>query len=175
MADTVAQMRADILSVLNLVDASSTIGGIHDYERWALHLDKILEILVDPTDNVVRSWMIIYRGYISDDVSSMFSQDLENVKSLSVRNHSWTVRGVLALDDSEATDKTFATVAETVSNELDADENLHNQDRYWGDPPMTPVDLETFEVRIMAGVLCHFAEISFTLSGIHIGSNRVPS
>ena len=173
MADSVAQMRTDILSVLNLVDASSNIGVVHDYERWALHLDKVLEILVDPTDNVVRSWMIIYRGYLADDVSSLFSQDLENVKSLSIRNHSWTVRGVLAVDDSAETDKTFATLAETVSNELDADENLHNQDRYYGDPPMTPVNLETFEVRIMAGVLCHFAEISFTLSGIHVGSNRV--
>ena len=172
MADTVAQMRADILSVLNLVDASSNIGVIHDYERWALHWENVLTILVDPTDNVVRSWMIVYRGYTSDDLSSMFSQDLGNVKSLSVRNHSWMVRGVLALDDSAATDKTFATLAETISNELDADADLHDQDKYYGDPPMTPVDLETFEVRIMAGVLCHFAEISFTLSGVHIGTNR---
>ncbi len=175
MADTIAQMRADILSVLNLLDANGNIGIIHDYERWALHYDKVLEILIDPTDNVVRSWMIVYRGFLSDDEASFFSQDALNVKGLSIRSHNWTVRGVLALDDSAATDKTFATLCQTLSNDLDADGNLHDQVRYWGDPPMSPVDLETFEVRSMAGVLVHFAEIVFTLTAVHIGTDRVPA
>lgn len=170
MADTVATLRSDIYSVLTTLDASSNIGLVHDYERWALHWENVLTVLKDPTDNVVRAWMIAYRGFTTIPEASFFSQVAPTNKSISIRVHSWVVRGVLAIDDSAASEKTFATLVENVANALDGDETLHDQDKYYGDPPMGPVELQTFEARSFAGVLCHVAELVFSVGAVHVGS-----
>jgi hypothetical protein len=169
VANTVAQIRADILDVLNTVDAAGNIGVIHDYERWALHWENVLTILRDPTDGVVRSWMIAYRGHVPEPMGSFYSTVPDQDRSLTVRAHRWLIRGVLAVDDGAESEKTFATNTETVANALDADPDLHNQTKYWGDPPSDPVSLDAFEIRVFAGVLCHVAEISMVVRSLHVG------
>jgi hypothetical protein len=169
LANTVAEIRADILGVLNTLDAASNIGVVHDYERWALHWDNVLTILRDPTDGVVRSWMIAYRGASPEPMGTFYSTVPDQDRSLSVRVHRWLVRGVLAVDDSAASEKTFATTTETICNALDADPDLHNQEKYWGDPPTEPVSLDAFEIRTFTGVLCHVAEIGVIVRSVHVG------
>lgn len=169
--NTVAQMRADIKSVLTTLDASSNIGVVHDYERWGLQLSDLLDILLDPTDDKIRSWMIVYQGFTTSLEAYDYSQIETTSKSITVRDHRWMIRGVWGLDDTNASEKSFATLVETLVNALDANETLHDQDRYWGDTPTSPASCETFEVRNFAGVLCHVAEITLTISGIHVGGS----
>lgn len=171
MANTVAQLRTDLTSVLTTLDAASNIGLVHSYERWALHWEKVLEVLRDPTDGVIRSWMVGYRGYTPEPFPvSVTTQTYAQNKSLTVRNHSWLVRGILALDDANASETTFATAVENVCNAFDSNETLHDSDRYWGHPPMPPVEA-TVDTRILAGVLCHVAEISMVIGAVHVGGS----
>lgn len=169
MADTVAQIRTDLYSVLTTLDAASNIGLVHQYERWALHWDQVLTVLRDPTDGVVRSWMIVYRGYSPEPLGSFYSEVEPTNKSLTIRTHRFMIRGVLAVNDSASSEITFATLTENVCNALDADGNLHDQKRYWGEPPTDPANLETFEIRSFAGVLCHVAEIGIQVRALHKG------
>lgn len=170
MADTVATMRTAIYAVLTRLDADSNIGLIHDYERWALQWEKVLEVLRDPTDGVVRSWMVIYGGEAPEIASSFYSQVPGTNKALVIRAHRWMIRGVLAVDDAAESEKTFANLTERVQNALDGDSTLHDQDQFYGDPPMAPCELVTFEIRSFSGVLCHVAEITFTLVGTHVAA-----
>lgn len=169
MADSVATIRSDIYAVLTTLDASSNIGLVHDYERWALHWEQVLDVLRDPTDGVIRSWMIGYRGFTNETPPSFFSQVEPTSKSLSIRSHRWVVRGVRAVDDTNESEKGFLLVTQTVANALDGATALHDEVKYWGSPPMTPVDLEAYDVRSFAGVLCHVAELVFSVSAVHVG------
>lgn len=171
MANTVAVIRTDIYNVLTTLDASNNIGLVHDYERWALQWEDVLSVLRDPVDEIVKSWMVVYQGFVPVPEASFFSQDYDYNKSLTVRAHRFLVRGVYAVDDANESEKTFATLTETVINALDSDETLHDQDRYWGDPPMLPAELSAFEIRSFAGVLCHIAEISILINAVHIGGS----
>lgn len=171
MTDSVATMRADIYAVLTTLDASSNIGLVHDYERWAMHWEDILDVLQDPTDNVIRSWMIGYRGFAPEPLpASWYSQIEGTSKSLSIRSHRWVARGILAVDDTNESEKTFSLATQTVANALDGAAALHNEEKYYGTPPMSPVELQTFDIRSFAGVLCHVAELVFSVTAIHVGT-----
>ena len=163
MGATDDQIRTDLYAVLTTLDASSNIGVVHEYERWALHLSDILTLLRDPTDNAVRSWMIAYKGFTAKHHE--YEDDYISGKALSIRTHRFLIRGVRSLDDSEETEKTFQAVAQAVCEALDKKENLHNQDRYWGKTP--PCSLDIFELRAFAGTLCHVAEISVEVTAFH--------
>lgn len=169
MADSVAQIRTDIYAVLTALDAAENIGLVHQYERWALHWGDVLTLLRDPTDGVARSWMIVYQGYSPEPLGGVYPQYEGVYKSLTVRAHRFLVRGVLALDDAASSEITFASTTEDICNALDADENLHSAVRYWGEPPTEPVNLDTFEIRSFAGVLCHVAEIGILVRALHKG------
>lgn len=76
------------------------------------------------------------------------------------RTYLWQIIGIMGLDDSAATQKTFATLAEDVVGALDADGDLHGASYH----DCGAASLDVFEERLFGSVLCHYAEINLVLS-----------
>ena len=78
------------------------------------------------------------------------------------RVHTFVIHGYLGLDDSAATAKTFATLAEAVCNALDADATL-NADAL--SSSRIPCQLDVDHV-LFYSKLCHHATIALAVAEI---------
>ncbi len=136
-------------AIYNAVNGVSNIGLVYDYERhtndWSDFLDKF-KTPVGGTDQI-RGWMVGYRG-ITESQGNIFKPAAKRVW----RKHRFQVLGVMGIDDSEATEKTFAALAEDVCDALDSDTTIHG---YLGTSPATL----GFDPRPFAGILVHAAAI----------------
>ncbi len=141
-----ATIRAAIYSAVNGV---SNIGKVYDYERhsndWSDFLDKF-KTTIGGT-NQIRGWMVGYRG-ITEAEGGRFTAPGGRIS----RKHRFQILGVMGIDDSEATEKTFAALAEDVCDALDSDDTIHG---YLGSSPA----MLGFDPKPFAGLLVHAAAI----------------
>lgn len=132
-------------AIYNAVSGVSNIGKVYDYERFVNDWSRFLDLFKTTIGSTpqIRGWMVGYAG-------------AETVREFQckIRRHRFVVRGFLRLDDSAASEKTAATLAESVTNALDADSTVHAHSF------TTEAQLEIFESRDFGGVLCHYAEIT---------------
>jgi len=149
-----ATIRAQIKTTLDTV---SNKGLTHDYMRWAIDESAFLDIAKTTISSVaqIRVWMIDYAGFVAE--SPWISRSTE-----AMRVHTFILHGYMGLDDSAATAKTFATLAETVCTALDDDATL-NADGLskYVDPCQLAVDHVMFYSK-----LCHHAVITFAVAEI---------
>lgn len=135
-------------AIYNAVNGVTDIGLVYDYERhsndWGAFLD-FFKTTIDSTDQI-RGWMIGYRGIAETDGSRF------TTPKRITRKHRFNILGVMGIDDSEATEKTFAALAEDVCDALDSDATVN------GFMHTTPATLG-FDPRPFAGVLVHAAAI----------------
>jgi hypothetical protein len=68
--------------------------------------------------NQIRGWMIEYRGVIAAE-GGRFS----TTKRIS-RTHRFEIMGLMGIDDSNASEKTFSAIAEDVCDTLDSDATI---------------------------------------------------
>ena len=135
-------------AIYNAVSGVTDIGLVYDYERhsndWGDFLD-FFKTTIGSTAQI-RGWMIGYRG-IPESSGGRFT-----TPSRITRKHRFNILGVMGIDDSEASEKTFAALAEDVCDALDSDAAvnafLHT----------TPATLG-FDPRPFAGILVHAAAI----------------
>lgn len=136
-------------AIYNAVNGVSNIGLVYDYERhtndWSDFLD-FFKTTISGTDQI-RGWMVGYRG-IQEAEGGRFTAPGGRIS----RKHRFQILGVMGIDDSEATEKTFAALAEDVCDALDSDATIHG---YLGSPPATL----GFDPKPFAGILVHAAAI----------------
>ncbi len=136
-------------AIYNAVNGVSNIGKVYDYERhsndWSEFLDKF-KTTIGGTDQI-RGWMVGYRG-ITEAQGNRFTPAAKRI----TRTHRFQILGVMGIDDSEESEKTFAELAEDVCDALDSDATIHG---YLGSSPATV----GFDPRPFAGVLVHAAAI----------------
>ena len=136
-------------AIYNAVNGVSDVGLVYDYERhakdWSAFLD-LFKTTIGGTDQL-RGWMVGYRG-ITEAQGDRFRPAAKRV----TRKHRFQVLGVMGIDDPEATEKTFAALAEDVCDALDSDATIHG---YLGSSPA----ILGFDPRPFAGVLVHAAAI----------------
>lgn len=141
-------------AIYNAVNGVSNKGVCYDYERWRADWAGFLSLFKTTVSGTpqIRGWEVAYRGY-EPTRHPQFSR-------ITLQAHRFVVQGYMGVDDSEATEKTFATLAETVCETLDADSTLHSS-TYWR---VSSADLQAFEPRMFGSVLCHFAQIAITVT-----------
>lgn len=139
-------------AIFNVLDSISDIGKVHEYERHSTDWSGFLELFRVTIDDVdqVRGWMIGYRG-----ISESKAQTFIPGKSGNERTHRFMILGVMSIDDSKESEKTFAKLAEKVCDTLDEASSLHV---VGGFPNAQPTTLG-FDPSPFAGVLVHAAAI----------------
>lgn len=143
-------------AVYNVVNGVSNTGNVYDYMRWRTEYDKLLELFKTTISNApqLRGFMVEYRGMTADDGEFSMPGGV-------FHTHNFRIRGILRLDDSAASEKTFVTLVETIINALDDDSTLHGGSSfYYTGPASAPV----VETRTFGSVLCHYCEINVSVT-----------
>ena len=144
-----ASIRARIKERLESVDG---IGIVHDYERWAMNWNDILDKFKTPS-NRYHGWMIS-RTQRTPKQSSVCGIEVA---------HTFRIRGIYALDDAAASEKTFQSLIDNISLAFDADETL-NGTCLTTHPDFGPLAgtagliVDQIDMRMFGNVLCHYAE-----------------
>lgn len=147
-----ATIRTDIY---NVVAAVANVGKVYDRARlnttWDVFLDQFKTTISG--QSVIRGWMVTYAGMPAATYTTFTTEQV---------THRFLIRGILQLDDSEASEKTAAALVETVRNALEDDITLQDatDTRFHSDPVIVPV----FEERVFGDVLCHYAEIEIRIT-----------
>lgn len=107
-----------------------------------------------------RDWATLAKLYVANDKFNGWHitrratpenwGDLPTVK----RHHSFEIAGIYALNDADASEKTFQNLVEQVMNLFRFDFELGGHCLMAG-----PLNLETLEARMFGAVLCHVAVI----------------
>ena len=140
-------------AIYNAVNGVSQVGQVYDYQRHATEWSDFLSLFkttVSGTDQV-RGWMVGYRG-ITETLGGRFQRGDKRI----TRTHRFQILGVMAIDDSEESEKTFAALAEDVCDALDSDTTI-------GAYATKPATLG-FDPSPFAGILVHAAAITFDVT-----------
>ena len=146
-----------LAQIKTTLDTVTNIGRTHDYMRFAIDESAFLDWAKTTISTVdqIRVWMIDYGGFSAETVWISRSAKKHRV-------HTFVIYGYLGLDDSAATGKTFATLAETVCDALDADATL-NSDALSSSRVPCQADVEPW---LFYSKLCHRAVIALAVAEI---------
>ena len=141
-------------AIYNAVNGVSNVGVVYDYQRWADDWGAFLDLFKKTVGGVdqIRGFEVGYRGFQPIDPREF--------QGIHLRIHNFVVAGYLGLDDSASTEKTMATLAETVADALEDNAAL---------AALAFHDVETsliYETRMFGSVLCHYAEIGVEVSEV---------
>lgn len=136
-------------AIYNAVNGVSQVGMVYDYERLYNSWDDIKALFKTKIGGTtqIRGWMIGYMG-ITESHGDRFNPAAKRIS----RKQRFKVMGFMGINDSEESEKTFATLAEDVCDALDSDVTIHG---YLGSSPA----VLGFEPRPYAGALVHAAVI----------------
>lgn len=114
-----ATIRAAIYAAVNGV---TNVGKVYDYERRVDTWDEFGNLFRTSISNTtqIRGWMIGYRGIPAAE-GGRFKRGDKRI----ARTHRFQLLGVMGIDDSAASEKTFAALAEDVCDALDSNTTLH--------------------------------------------------
>ncbi|MFQ5692997.1 MAG: hypothetical protein ACE5IM_08150 [Nitrospinota bacterium] len=133
-------IRSQLKAVLGGVPG---IGVVHDYQRWEIEADNFNALFV--SGGRINVWMVTRDG----------SREEESAQRQNTRRHQVRIIGLYALDDSDATEKTFSDLLEAVCDALRQNNDLGGTAESSGPPQVRRDDHARF-----AGTLCHFGEIT---------------
>ncbi len=141
-----ALIRAQVKAILEGV---SGIGVVHDYERTSQSLADYLELMSagQGAEKKVNGWTITRTGTPAG--ASMGSVE---------RNHTFRIHGIYALNDAEASEKTFQAFVEAVFS------------AFLGNPLLNgtaidsdPVNVDSVDRDELGGRAYHVADLSITV------------
>jgi hypothetical protein len=151
MAYGEATIRAHLKTVMESVD---DIGQVHDYERWLDDWGGLLTLMQTQVDGIdqLRGWFITLESWEQRQIAFMGG----GADETRLVQYNYRLRGFMAVDDSEATEKTFAALAFSLADALEADTTLQG-DVLERETPVVEGGL--MDYRMFAGVLCHYFEL----------------
>ena len=151
-----ATIRAAIYAAVNGV---TNKGLVYDYERYSNEWGTFLDLFKTTISGTpqIRGWMVGYRGILEAGNNTFIPG-----KTATQRTHRFQILGVMAIDDSAGSEKTFAALAEDVCDALDSAAALHVKGTF---PQAIPVTMG-FDPSPFAGVLVHAAAIVIDVTEI---------
>ena len=140
-------------AIFNAVNGVSQVGQVYDYERHATDWSDFLDLFKTTIGGTpqIRGWTVGYRG-----IQSVENGRFSGVGRIS-RTHRFQILGVMGIDDSASTEKTFAILAEDVCDALDSDATVQ------GFMHTAPATLG-FDPTPFAGILVHAAAITIEVT-----------
>ena len=130
-------------AIKTILEGVSGIGEVHDYERYHTDAAKLRALHV--TSGRLHSWTITRTRTQAEYRTNVQTE----------RRHTFVLRGYYALDDVNASEKTFQTLVESIEAAFRSNDTLSGSCELAG-----PLQVERVEPVLFAGVLCHFAELS---------------
>jgi len=143
---SLANIRAEYKSILSGV---TTVGVVHDYERWSVDWSKFLVQFKDAATGKIKGWTITREKTIEAFTSGPGAE----------RKHAFVIRGYLALDDTAGSEKTFQDLVETVCDTFRPKTTLNGK----VEQVEAPLQVDLVEVRLFGAVLCHYCELRQTV------------
>lgn len=139
-------IREQIKTILSGV---SGIGVVHDYERWAADWTSYLELfsVEDEIGTRINGWEITRKKTPSKTASTTHDS----------RSHTFLIRGIYGLKDSDATEITFQQLIEDVCAAFRSNYQLNSTA-----DNTESVQVDLVENRVFGNVLCHYCELSLT-------------
>lgn len=140
------------------MESVSGIGKVHDYERWNADDAAFIELFAyTPTGGAkqIRGWEISRAGFSEHKAGAFF------------RHHKFRLRGFMGLKDADATDKTFQTLVEDVSEKFRVAEGPQGatwQYRDGDSPENSPIQGGAIEIRMFGNILCHVTELTLSVT-----------
>jgi len=135
----------DIISAMKTkMEGIPDIGVVHDYERWSISWAEFLAFY--QYGSVIRGWTLSRRRT---------TESLETSAS-NLRHHEIICKGIMSLDDSSASEKTFQNFIESLCETFRPEDWL-TTNAYIAAPP----EVSVVEVRMVGNVLCHYTELIF--------------
>jgi hypothetical protein len=140
-------------AIYNAVNGVTNVGKVYDYERHANEWGDFLDLFKTNISGTaqVRGWMVGYRG-IPEAENITFG-----VEKRVTRRHRFQILGIMAIDDSASSEKTFAALAEDVCDALSSNATLQAFDA-------VSVPVLGFDPSPFAGILVHAAAITLEVT-----------
>ncbi len=126
-----------------ILEGVAGIGIVHDYQRWEIEADGFRTLFV--SGGRINVWMITRDA----------SREGELAQNQHYRRHQVRIIGLYALDDSDATEKTFSDLLESVCDTLRQSNDIGGNAESSGPPQVIRDDHARF-----AGTLCHYGEVT---------------
>ena len=139
-------IRTELKTILESV---SGIGQVHDYKRYSADWGSYKKLFTK--DKKVNEWEIQRDGFSTSPTGSQSRSG--KVKDIT---HRITIRGFYAFNDACASEKTFDTLCDAITDKLIQDQGLGGQAELIGIPIAGEI---TFNY--LGDVLCHMVEIKF--------------
>ena len=142
-------------AIYDAVRGVSNVGMVYDYERHATTWDVFTDLFkttIGAGVVQIRGWMIGYRG-----ISEVEAIRLIKADKRITRTHTFQIAGIMGIDDSAASEKPFAALAEDVCDALDSDATVQ------AFAAVSPARF-VFDPSPFAGVLVHLAAITLEVT-----------
>ena len=127
----------------------SGIGVVHDYQRWAAHWDKFLNLFRDG-DGKINGWMIT-RVKTPEECSTT---------SHHTRTYHFKIYGFYVVNDAEASELVFQD--DLIEGICDAFRSKYQLNSTCDDNG--PIQVLLVENRTFGGTLCHYCELGLVAS-----------
>jgi hypothetical protein len=147
----IADIKAKLESIQN-------IGKVHDYYRWNTDASRFLTLFAytpSGADKQIRGWEFTRTSAPEHKEGAFF------------RHHRFKLEGYMTLKDDKASDKTFQQLVDNVCEKFRVAASAPTDTWYYLDgdnPNNSPVQVETIEVRTFGGALCHYAEVTLSVT-----------
>lgn len=134
-------------AIYNILNGVTDIGKVYDYERWAADWTTFINLFKTTIGGVdqIRGWEIGRRSA----PEKLFTM------GLNLRDHVYVLRGYMGVNDSNATEKTFNNLIESIADAFRSNDRLNDAAE-----SHDLIQADIIEFRVFGGVLCHYAELS---------------
>ncbi len=155
MTDIYSSILSDIKTKM---EAVTDIGKVYDYYRWNNNPSTFISLFAyTPSGGGkhIRGWEITRVQVPEHKAGAYF------------RHHKFKIAGYLALKDVDATDKTFQVLIDKICEKFRTADPPSGATWYYmnGDNPGdSPCQVDIIEARMFGDVLCHYAEISLSIT-----------
>lgn len=139
--------------IKTIISATSGVGRVHDYERFAKSSDRFKE-LFKAADGTINAWSITRAATAERDGTGGYNEAVDL----------WVIRGYRGVDDEGASELDFQDTIENVRAAFRGNYNLNNTCEINSPDfgPETGAGIQVREVghRIFFGILCHYCELA---------------
>lgn len=143
-----ATIRAAIFAI---VDGVSGTGNVYDYLRWAVKYNRILTLAKSASAGTLVMFTL-QAGPFTDERIEFRSTGDRGI----LRTWTFHIRMYYGAKDADATEKTFATLLETVANALNSADSLHDGNTFY-DAELASAPI--VQLSSFGSDMVHFAQI----------------